>query len=98
MKILEDTGNRFEAEVDGAGGLLIVSAADYPGWRAWVDGERAQLVRADYVLRAVYVPAGTHHVTMAYNPPLLKIGLAITALTLACIIGVGSRITSREKR
>jgi hypothetical protein len=98
VKILGDTGNRFEAEVDGAGGMLIVSAADYPGWRAWVDGERAQVVRADYVLRAVYVPAGTHHVTMAYNPPLLKIGLAITALTLACIIGLWSTLTPRGKR
>jgi uncharacterized membrane protein YfhO len=46
------------------------------------------LVRADYVLRAVCVPAGGHQVVLVYDPPLLKIGLAVTALTLLSIVGI----------
>jgi uncharacterized membrane protein YfhO len=46
------------------------------------------LVRADYVLRAVCVPAGEHRVVLVYDPPLPKIGLAITGLTLLSVIGI----------
>ncbi len=81
-------GNRIEAQVQGGGGLLILSEIDYPGWRATVDGDPARIVRADYVLRALCVPAGEHRVVLVYDPPLLKAGLAITVLTLLSIIGV----------
>ncbi len=82
-------GNRIEAQVQGGGGLLIFSEVDYPGWQASVDGEPAQLVRADYVLRALCVPEGEHRVTMVYDPPLLKIGLGVTGLALLAIVASG---------
>jgi hypothetical protein len=77
-----DEGNRIGARVSGGGGLLILSEVHYPGWRAEVDGAPATLVRADYVLRAVCVSPGEHQVTLVYAPPLLKVGLAVTFLTL----------------
>ena len=80
-------GNRIEAQVSG-GGLLIFSEVYYPGWRATVDGQPAQLVRADYVLRGVCVPAGEHRVALVYDPPLFKVGLAVTGLTLLLILGI----------
>jgi hypothetical protein len=81
-------GNRVEAQVQGGGGLVVFSEVHYPGWRAKVDGRPAPLVRADYVLRAVCVPAGEHRVVLVYDPPLPKIGLAITGLTLLSVIGI----------
>jgi hypothetical protein len=83
-----DEGNRIAAQVSGGGGLLVMSEVHYPGWRAEVDGAPATLVRANYVLRAVCVPPGEHQVALIYDPPLLKIGLAITGLTLLFVIGV----------
>ena len=80
--------NRVEAQVQGGGGLLVFSEVYYPGWRAEVDGRPAPLARADYVLRAVCVPAGAHRVVLAYDPPLPKVGLAITGLTLLSVIGI----------
>jgi len=53
-----------------------------------VDGNPARLVRADYVLRALCVPAGEHRVMLVYDPPLLKAGLAVTGLALLSIVGV----------
>ena len=88
VEIVRYEGNRIEAQVRGGGGLLIFSEVDYPGWQATVDGNPAQLVRADYLLRALCVPAGEHQVTLVYDPPLLKVGLAITALTLLFIIAI----------
>lgn len=87
VRIVRYEGNRIEARVRGGGGLLIFSELDYPGWRATVDGEPARLVRADYVLRALCVPAGERRVALVYDPPLLKLGLAITASTLVVLIG-----------
>ncbi|MGC9394690.1 MAG: YfhO family protein [Anaerolineae bacterium] len=85
--VIGDTGNRIEARVQGGGGMLIFSEVDYPGWRAFVDGNAVPLIRADYVLRALCVPAGDHEVTLVYDPPLLKIGAGITGLTLLLLIG-----------
>jgi hypothetical protein len=88
VEIVRYEGNRIEAQVQGGGGLLIFSDVEYPGWRATVDDNPAQLLRADYLLRALCVPAGEHRVVLVYDPPLLKWGLAITGLTLSWIVGV----------
>jgi hypothetical protein len=82
---LRDQGNQITARVRGGGGLLIFSEIAYPGWQAAVDGDRVPLVRADYVLRALCVPPGEHRVVLVYDPPLLKVGLALTGLALLLV-------------
>jgi len=74
----------IEASADG---VLILSELAYPGWRVFVDGERAPTVRADYTLRAVCVPAGSHQVEFSFLPASLLVGAIITTLTLLLIIG-----------
>jgi hypothetical protein len=86
VEMVRDEGNRIETQVQGGGGLLVFSEVYYPGWRAMVDGNPAQLVRADYVLRALCVPAGEHRIEMVYDPPSLKVGLAITGPALAIVL------------
>ncbi|TET53662.1 MAG: hypothetical protein E3J64_03200, partial [Anaerolineales bacterium] len=99
-EILRYEANTIEARVTGGGGLLVFSEVDYPGWRATIDGSSAQIVRTDYLLRGVCVPAGEHRVILEYDPPLLKVGLAITAVTLALLaaLGLESAIVSRRRR
>jgi hypothetical protein len=87
VESLHYEGNQIEARIRGGGGLLIFSEVDYPGWQATVDGNPARLVRANYLLRALCVPAGEHRVVMVYDPVLLKPGLVITGLALLLIIG-----------
>jgi hypothetical protein len=97
VEILHDEGNRIEARVRGTGGLLIFSEVYYSGWRATVDHSPAQLVRADYLLRALCVPAGEHRVVLTYDPPLLKLGLAVTGLTLLSIVGAAAWATWQKR-
>ena len=54
-----------------AGGprLLVVGDNFHPHWRALVDGRPAPLLRADYVWKAVPVPAGEHLVELLYRSP-----------------------------
>jgi hypothetical protein len=84
--------NQIEVEVRAASeGILVLSEVFYPGWRAAVDGKPVPILRADYLLRAVCVPAGAHQVTLTFTPPSLRIGAAITLLSLLLVVWAGWR-------
>jgi hypothetical protein len=83
VEVVEYTPTRISLQADMVDhGLLVLSDVDYPGWQARVDGQPAPIYRANYLLRAVPVEGGQHRVEVYYDPPLFKVGLAITILTL----------------
>ena len=57
----------YETE-SAKGGLVVFSEVYYPGWDATIDGKPAEIGRADYVLRAMNVPAGKHVIKFTYDP------------------------------
>jgi uncharacterized membrane protein YfhO len=63
-----------------APGLLVVSEVYEPGWHAYVDGSRVEVLPTDHALRGVPIPAGEHTVEFRYEPPSLRLGLAISGL------------------
>lgn len=70
-------------------GFLVLTDADYPGWRAEVDGAPAKIVTANYLFRAVPVGAGPHRVTFTYAPSSVRWGLAATfAAVLMAVVGL----------
>ncbi len=53
-------------------GVAVFSEIYYPdGWQVTIDGEKTELARANYVLRALYIPAGQHTVEMTFDPESL---------------------------
>jgi membrane protein YfhO len=70
----------LEAELTADGYVVVVDGYD-PGWRAWLDGRRVPLLRANVAFRAVAVPAGRHTLEMAYRPTAALAGLAVSGLT-----------------
>jgi hypothetical protein len=63
--------------------VLILAEPFLDGWETAIDGQPVTVARADYMLRAVAVPAGTHRITMRYTPPGLRKGLAVSGLGIA---------------
>ncbi len=78
-------------------GMLVVLDNYYPAWQADVDGEPAQLVRANLAFRAVPVPAGEHVVTLRYVPDTLRAGVLVSATLLLLLMGVGMVGVLRER-
>ena len=83
--------NRLVYETENAkDGIAVFSEIYYPdGWQVTIDGQPAQLGRADYILRTMYVPAGKHTIEMRFDPKSLHVteGIAYGALILL-ILGV----------
>ena len=70
-----------------ADGLLIVSENFYPGWRATIDGQETEILRANLTLRALPIRAGQHRVEMWYDPLSFKIGATLSGITLLLCVG-----------
>jgi hypothetical protein len=93
--------NRQVLEVDASGpAMLVVSANFYPAWRARIDGHPAQMVRADFTLRALPLPAGRHQVEFFYRSDLFRRSLALSMACGALLLAVGlvSRARLRRRR
>jgi hypothetical protein len=74
----------------GHDGYIVISNAAWSGWRAYLDGHRTKIVRANHAFLGVFVPVGKHTVRLVYLPQSFVAGRAITFATLAMIILLGS--------
>ena len=66
---------------------------------ATLDGRPAELARADYILRTMYVPAGQHTIEMRFDPTSLHVteGIAYGALALLVIGIIVAVLTAKRK-
>ena len=58
----------------------------YPGWKTYVDGREEELLRANYVFRAIPVGPGSHRVEVVLEPLSFKIGLVVSVLTIVALL------------
>lgn len=73
------TKNRYD-------GVAVFSEIYYAdGWNVKIDGQKAALGRANYVLRTLYVPAGEHTIEMTFDPVSLHVTETIAYVALALL-------------
>jgi uncharacterized membrane protein YfhO len=74
--------NRMVLEVDTPeAAFLFMSEAHYPGWQAYVNGKQEEIIRANYVFRAIPLGPGSHRLEVVFEPLSFKIGLSLSLLT-----------------
>jgi hypothetical protein len=78
---------RVVVQAEGPGTLLLTDAY-YPGWSATVDGQPADILRADVMFRAVTLPAGKHEVVFSYAPRSVTVGLWVSGLAWLALAGI----------
>jgi len=85
-KVIEENPNRLVLNVEAReAGWLVMSDVWYPGWRASVDGDSTPLLRANYLFRAAFVPAGSHQLVLAYHPASFYLGASISLFSIVVL-------------
>lgn len=80
-----------------SGSVLLLCSHYDPDWHVWVDGRPEQVLRCNYIMRGVWVPAGAHTVEFKFQPPykllyvtLFGIGTALLLLTVVLVASRGN--------
>jgi hypothetical protein len=79
--------NKVELTSDTPGpSILRLADLAFPGWRVSIDGKPAKTLVADYMLRAVAVPAGRHKVVWEFHDPAFEKGLTVSFVAFGVIL------------
>lgn len=87
IKLVSYAPNELHYDVESAhGGVVVFSEIYYPGWSATIDGKPVEIGRADYILRALRVPAGRHSIVMEFRPTSITTTEVIAYTAIALIL------------
>jgi hypothetical protein len=83
--------------------LAVFSEIYYPQfWHIDIDGKPAQMLRANYVLRAMLVPSGEHTITFTFYPDSWvnsrRIALGGSCLVIVILLGMGGLYLYRKRK
>jgi len=68
--------------------LAVFSEMYYKeGWQAYIDGKKTPIYRADYVLRALKIPSGTHTIVFKFEPKVIQQGTMLTGISYILLLG-----------
>ena len=76
---------RYKAQAEGNALVVFSEIFTKQGWTVKIDGEKARALRADYILRAVEMPAGEHTIEWSYRAPNWAL---VEGIAMACSVVV----------
>ena len=86
-RVLSENSNQLVVQVQSdAPGYLVISDVWYPGWVALIDQGKTPVLRANFLFRAVEIPAGEHIVNLVYKPIAFYTGVGISLITSLFIL------------
>lgn len=82
--------------------LAVFSEIYYPkGWKVSVDDKEVEYIKANYLLRAVHVPAGNHTIKMIFAPDVIETGKTVSLIAFVLFLllsGVGIYMLYRNRK
>ena len=67
--------------------LAVFSEIYYPhGWNVYLDGNKVDYIKANYLLRALYVPAGKHKIEMKFEPAVIEKGKLFSMISFGLFV------------
>jgi hypothetical protein len=95
---------RYEAEAEGNAFAVFSEIYTAKGWRAFIDGKEVKPLRANYVLRALEIPAGKHSIEWRYRAPRwaliegITLGFSLIVLIATILIIIIPLINARRQK
>ncbi len=69
-----------------AASILLLNDGDNPNWHAFVDGQPAKILRANYLMRAVALQPGQHTVEFKFEPSRRTLYVSTAAVVLGVLL------------
>ncbi|MDE7134935.1 MAG: YfhO family protein, partial [Rikenellaceae bacterium] len=104
IRLTDWRANRLAYVSDNAyDGVALFSEIYYPdGWSATIDGSPAEVLRADYILRAMEIPAGKHEIVFSFAAPgfslIRGVTTASSSIILLCVAATAAMSLVKRKR
>jgi hypothetical protein len=76
--------------------ILLLNDRHDPDWKVLVNGKPERIQRANYLMRAVFLPAGEHRVEFRYNPPTKMLYPSVAAM-IAGVLLVGFLVVAGRR-
>ncbi len=88
--------NRLTFRSEGSQGVAVFSDIYYPGWRCTVDGKPTEILRANYVLRAIVLPEGKHEICFTFDPQSLHVTETVADISLLLLLIAALALAIRD--
>lgn len=104
MKVFDNDSIQYVSETRNSR-IAVFSEIFYKDWNAYVDGVKVPIMKVNYVLRGMVVPAGKHVISFRFEPSMYFLGrtislysswVVIILLALFVVIYQKKRKTSKE--
>lgn len=91
-----------EYESHSSKDVVVVFSEIYydKGWKAYIDGEEAEIMHADYILRALNLPAGDHKIRFEFRPESYRLGnmVSMAGSVLVVLLIIGAAVMGLKKK
>ncbi len=88
--VVIDENERVEIEAFlPVNSIMLLTDSYHKGWKAFIDGEETEIMRANYAFRAVAVPAGRHRVKFVFEHPALRVSVVTSIFGVFVLGGLG---------
>ena len=88
IKLVHYQANYLKYETHASSDQLAVFSEIYykDGWDAFIDGEKVEYARANYILRTMKIPAGDHTVEFRFEPSSYSIGKMVSFISSGLVL------------